>query len=33
MNEYVIDIGVEVEDTYINNDVEWMAKSAMNRRK
>ena len=26
MSEYVIDIGVEVEDTYINNDVEWMAK-------
>ena len=22
----IIDIGVEVEDTYINNDVEWMAK-------
>ena len=26
MNEYVIDIGVEVEDGYINNDIEWTAK-------
>ena len=26
MSEYVIDIGVEVEDGYINNDVEWTAK-------
>jgi hypothetical protein len=26
MSEFIIDIGVEVEDTFINNDVEWMAK-------
>ena len=26
VSEYVIDIGVEVEDGYINNDVEWTAK-------
>jgi hypothetical protein len=25
-NNKIIDIGVEVEDNYINNDVEWMAK-------
>ena len=26
MSEFIIDMGVEVEDTFINNDVEWMAK-------
>ena len=25
-SNYIIDIGVQVEDNYINNDVEWMAK-------